>query len=75
MLINNKKLSVCPITTHIDIKQVSNKFTKILYSKKFQGLIFGLRKNLKGNQNVDLSFEILGIKICNQFIKFSINML
>ena len=54
MLINNKKLSVCPITTHIDIKQVSKQIHENLILKKFQTLTFGLVKNLKENQ--DLQF-------------------
>ena len=34
MLIYNKKLSVCPITTHLPIKNVSNKITKNLIIEK-----------------------------------------
>ena len=33
MLIGNKKLFVCPITTHIDIKDVSKKLKKGNYKK------------------------------------------
>ena len=34
MLIRNKKLSVCPITTHVDIKEISKKISKeIIVSK------------------------------------------
>ena len=38
MLIHNKKLSVVPITTHIDIKKVSKKINKDLIIKKIQTL-------------------------------------
>ena len=31
MLIKSQKLSVCPITTHINIKEVSKKLIKKLY--------------------------------------------
>ena len=34
MLIHNKKLSVVPLTTHIDIKNVTNKITFDLIQKK-----------------------------------------
>mgnify|MGYP001309095375 CR=1 FL=1 len=34
MLIHNKKLSVCPITTHIDIKQVTKQIKSSIISKK-----------------------------------------
>ena len=33
MLIYNRKLSVCPITTHLDLKEVSKKIKKIYYKK------------------------------------------
>lgn len=36
MLIWNKKLSVCPITTHIDLKEVSNKITTAKIIKKIK---------------------------------------
>ena len=36
MLIYNKKLSVCPLTTHLPLKQVANKITKKLISKKIE---------------------------------------
>mgnify|MGYP001161446340 CR=1 FL=1 len=34
MLIHNKKLSVCPVTTHVDIKQVSKKLNSNVIIKK-----------------------------------------
>ena len=36
MLIYNKNLSVCPITTHVPIKQVSKKITKEIVKEKVQ---------------------------------------
>ena len=36
MLIYNKNLSVCPITTHVPIKQVSKKITKAIIKEKVQ---------------------------------------
>ena len=38
MLITNKKLSVSPITTHLDIKQISKKIKKQLIIKKVKSL-------------------------------------
>ena len=38
MLIHNKKLSVVPITTHIDIKKVSKRINKDLIIRKIQTL-------------------------------------
>ena len=34
MLIYNKKLSVCPLTTHLPLKQVSKKLSKKLIFEK-----------------------------------------
>ena len=36
MLIYNKKLSVCPLTTHLPLKQVANKVSKKLISEKIE---------------------------------------
>ena len=36
MLIYNKNLSVCPITTHVPIKQVTKKITKAIINEKVQ---------------------------------------
>ena len=33
MLIYNKKLSVCPLTTHLPLKQVSKNITKINFKE------------------------------------------
>ena len=41
MLIGNKKLSVSPLTTHIDINEVSKKINFSLITKKFKLLIIG----------------------------------
>ena len=50
MLIGNKKLFVCPITTHIDIKDVSKKLKKGNYKKNCKinkWFISKMRKNQK----------------------------
>ena len=38
MMIRNKKISVCPITTHINLKEVSKKINKKLIYKKIKSL-------------------------------------
>ena len=43
MLISNERFSVCPITTHIDLKDVSKKLTLKLFMKKLKPYIFGLK--------------------------------
>ena len=43
MMIYNDKLSVCPLTTHIDIKDVSNNINSELIIKKSKVLTVGLR--------------------------------
>ena len=43
MLIYNKKLSVCPITTHLPIKLVAKKITKKRLKKKLLLLIIFIR--------------------------------
>ena len=47
MLINNKKLSVCPITTHIDIKQVSKQIHQNLIFKKVSKINIWFKKKFK----------------------------
>ena len=42
-MIYNDKLSVCPLTTHIDIKDVSNNIKSELIIKKSKVLTVGLR--------------------------------
>ena len=46
MLIYNKNLSVCPITTHLPIKNISNKISKKLISEKVQLIDNFFKKNL-----------------------------
>jgi 4-hydroxy-L-threonine phosphate dehydrogenase PdxA len=47
MLIYNKKLSVCPTTTHIPLKLVASKITKKLIEEKIQIIDFFYRRKLK----------------------------
>ena len=47
MLIGNKKLSVSPLTTHIDINEVSKKINFSLITKKIQTINYWLKKRLK----------------------------
>ncbi len=47
MLIYNKKLSVCPLTTHLPLKQVSKNITKKLISKKIDLIDDFFKKELK----------------------------
>ena len=46
MLINNKKLSVSPITTHIDLKDVSKKLKQNQLLIRPIQLIDGLKRDL-----------------------------
>ena len=57
MLINNKKLSVCPITTHIDIKQVSKQIHQNLIFKKVSKINIWFKKKFKRKPK----FAILGL--------------
>ncbi len=45
MLIKNEFLSVCPITTHIDLKEVSKKLNKILIINKIKTINHWFKKN------------------------------
>ena len=47
MLIRNDKLSVCPITTHIDIKDIRKKLKKDLILNKIQTIDRYFKKNYK----------------------------
>ena len=47
MLIYNKKLSVCPVTTHLPLKQVSRNITKKLISEKIDLIDHFFLKHLK----------------------------
>jgi 4-hydroxythreonine-4-phosphate dehydrogenase len=57
MLIYNKKVSVSPITTHIDIKKVSNKIKKKLIVKKIKNLNVYFNKIFKKKPRI----AILGL--------------
>lgn len=47
MLIYNKKFSVCPLTTHLDIKEISKKITPALITNKIKTLNQWYKKKLK----------------------------
>ena len=47
MMIYNDKLSVCPLTTHIDIKDVSNNINSELIIKKIKSINSWLKRRLK----------------------------
>ena len=51
MLIGNKNFFVCPITTHIDLKDVSKKLNKKLIINKIKKLIYGFKRNLRKTKN------------------------
>jgi 4-hydroxythreonine-4-phosphate dehydrogenase len=57
MMIFNKKLSVVPITTHINIRDISKKITKKLIIKK----IISLNKNYKQIFSYKPKIAILGL--------------
>ena len=50
MLIKSKNFSVIPLTTHINLRQVSKKIKPDLIKKKFILIIIGLKKFIKKNQ-------------------------
>ena len=52
MLIGNKKLSVSPLTTHIDINEVSKKINFSLITKKIQTINYWLKRRLKKNPRI-----------------------
>ena len=57
MMIYNEKLSVVPITTHINLKQVSSKISKSLIFNK----ILNLRSCFKKNFGIDPRIAVLGL--------------
>ncbi len=57
MLIYNKELSVCPITTHIPLDQVNSKIKKNLIVKKVKTINLFYKKILKRKPN----FAVLGL--------------
>ena len=52
MLIYNKKLSVCPLTTHLPIKLVSKKVTKKLIEEKIEIINSFFKKSLRINPKI-----------------------
>ena len=58
MIIYNKKLSVCPITTHIQIKNISKNLSKkIIYEKVITINKFYLELNLDLNLKFVFGFK------------------
>jgi 4-hydroxy-L-threonine phosphate dehydrogenase PdxA len=47
MLIINKKLSVCPVTTHIDVREISKKINKVKIINKIKTIDNWFKKNIK----------------------------
>ena len=54
MLITNQKLSVCPLTIHIDIKDVSKKITKTKIIKKIETINFWFKKKFKKKPKISV---------------------
>ena len=57
MLIRNNKLAVCPLTTHVDIKDVPKKINIKKIVKKLQLLTIGIEKFKKKKPK----FAVLGL--------------
>ena len=57
MLIFNKKLSVCPITTHMDVKKISNKIKSSAIIKKVKKIDAWYKKNFQKKPKI----AILGL--------------
>ena len=55
MLIYNKKLSVCPLTTHLPIKKVSKKINKNTIKEKFKLIYILIKKNLKKKAKIAIT--------------------
>ncbi|MDC0876071.1 4-hydroxythreonine-4-phosphate dehydrogenase PdxA [Candidatus Pelagibacter sp.] len=68
MLIYNKSLSVCPITTHLPIKMVTKKITKKLVSEK----IFLINNFYKTHRGFKPKIAVLGLNPhCESIDKFN----
>ena len=68
MLIYNKKLSVCPITTHLPLKMVANKVNKKIIFNKVKLIDNFYRKNFKINPKI----AILGLNPhCESILNFN----
>ena len=57
MLIWNKKLSVCPITTHVNLNDVSKKLNQKLIINKIKTINFWFKRKIKKTKNSDTWFE------------------
>ena len=55
MLIYNEKLSVCPLTTHLPLKQVSKKITKNLIVKKVKLIDRFFKKKIKRKPKIAIT--------------------
>ena len=55
MLIYNKNLSVCPITTHLPLKKVSKKINKKLIIQKIKLINIFFKKYIKRKPNIAIS--------------------
>ena len=68
MLIYNKKLSVCPITTHLPLKLVAKKINKKIISDK----VFLIDKFYKENFDIKPKIAILGLNPhCESTLKYN----
>ena len=68
MLIYNKKLSVCPLTTHLPIKLVSKNVTRKLVSEKIEIIDSFFKKHL----NVKAKIAVTGLNPhCESILKFN----
>ena len=68
MLIYNKQLSVCPLTTHLPIKKVSKEITKKLVSKKIDIIDKFFREQLK----IKPKIAVTGLNPhCESVLKFN----
>ena len=57
MLIRNKKLSVCPVTTHINVKEISKKITSEIIIKKINTIQSWFKRKFKKKPKI----AILGL--------------
>ena len=55
MLIYNKKLSVCPLTTHLPIKKVSKKINKTMIKEKIKLIDIFYKKHLKKRAKIAIT--------------------